>query len=1092
MRFSARLAVALFFGAVALPAQTTQGLISGRILNSVTGRPVAGGSVAYSGTTLAAKGTVKSDQQGYYFLPLLSAGSYTIRTTADSYQPQELQQLELPVAGRLNIDFRLRPLNDVWEAGQYRSVFLPGTKTIVTFFGPDVDTSRSGSFEAQKGSRGTLDTSASYVVDPNQIADLPLLGRDVYTMLVSLPGVAADSATGRGLGISVAGQRPSASNYLLDGVENDNHLITGPLSRVAPESVQEYRISTNNYSAEYGRTAGFVANAVTRAGGGDYHGILYEYLKNDALNATDFADNLTGTRKRPMKEHEYGYQAGGPVIPRGALRSRLFFSSSFDALTSHSRKADEYYLLPTTNINSLADATRTSIGLQLIQKYAHPVIQSKAPLALLKMAAPVEVSRLTSLQRGDYITKSGGDHISVRYALARLTQPYFIWTPYPDFISPLHQNTSGVAGNWQRNWSPRLTSEVKVSYSDDNLWWDRAHPEIPTLLSSDAATIPGQRFLTTFTTSLPGSPLLYAYRNHNRSIEIIDSNVLTRNRHVLTWGGGFVVRLNDGYLTAGRDSEYIFDGISSFARDTPYQFSTAVDRASVKPVAPPFDRQYRYNNAFIFFQDSYKLSKRLNLNFGLRYERFAAPANTGTAKDSILQLGKGSSFDEQLAHANLVTPSSGKQQLFDTDNRNFAPRAGFSWDPFGKSNTIIRGGFGFFYDRPFDNLWQNIRANRYHIPIYFLDEVPTDYLKSVTAPIQKYEPLTDDFPGLTIFAPKLKNGFARSGFLGVQQLIGDSFTVEVNFTSSQSRRLITTDVVNRQFTTLEGIGRPLPNYPNISRRTAQGEGDYLSMGALLRYRSRSLQLQGAYTLSHSIDNQSDPLNGDFFDLNFTSIGSAGSNTLRAAFAQQHNPAGDRANSSFDQRHNFFALGVWSAPSQWKLTRGWKVSGMAAFRAGTPYTVFATSTEPLNGGGVIFNQRADLIDPARAIFPEAAPAPGGIYVLNPAAFRQPDSGPGTSGRNAFRGPGLYNADLSLSRTFRVPQFWRLRENALMTFRGDAFNVLNHANLGNPGNLLGDPTFGISTYGRQGAPSGFPAISPLNDAARTFQILLRLQF
>ena len=107
----------------------------------------------------------------------------------------------------------------------------------------------------------------SYVVDPDQIGDLPLQGRDVYTMLVSLPGVTADNGTARGLGISVAGARPSSSNYLLDGVENNNYLVTGPLSPVAPEAIQEYRISTNNYSAEYGRTGGFMANAVTRAGG---------------------------------------------------------------------------------------------------------------------------------------------------------------------------------------------------------------------------------------------------------------------------------------------------------------------------------------------------------------------------------------------------------------------------------------------------------------------------------------------------------------------------------------------------------------------------------------------------------------------------------------------------------------------------------------------------------------------------------------------------------------------------------------------------------------------------------------------------------
>jgi len=113
---------------------------------------------------------------GYFFLPLLSAGTYTIRAQADTYQAQELQQLELAVAGRIQIDFRLRPLSDVWDRASYRSVFLPGSKTIVTFYGPDVDTSRSGTFEAQQGQRGTLDTSVSYVIDPVQIGDLPLRG----------------------------------------------------------------------------------------------------------------------------------------------------------------------------------------------------------------------------------------------------------------------------------------------------------------------------------------------------------------------------------------------------------------------------------------------------------------------------------------------------------------------------------------------------------------------------------------------------------------------------------------------------------------------------------------------------------------------------------------------------------------------------------------------------------------------------------------------------------------------------------------------------------------------------------------------------
>ena len=204
---------------------------------------------------------------------------------APEYQSQELQNIELTVAARVELDFRLRPLSDVWEAGQYKSVFLPGSKTIVTFFGPDVDPSKSGSFDAQKGRREALESTVSEVIDSGEINNLPLQGRDVYTMLVTQPGVTSDSATGRGLGLAVNGQRPSASNFLLDGVENNNYLMTGPLTTVAPEAIQEYRVSTNNFSAEYGRTSGFVANAITRSGGDQFHGVGYFYLKNDVLNA---------------------------------------------------------------------------------------------------------------------------------------------------------------------------------------------------------------------------------------------------------------------------------------------------------------------------------------------------------------------------------------------------------------------------------------------------------------------------------------------------------------------------------------------------------------------------------------------------------------------------------------------------------------------------------------------------------------------------------------------------------------------------------------------------------------------------------------
>ena len=1078
---ASKLAIAGVLIIPCLLAQSTQGLISGSIVNSVSGRPLGEAKITFSASTLSASGTSKSDQAGAYFLPMLSPGSYQIRAEAEGYQSQELQQLELAVAGRIQIDFKLRPLNDVWEAGQFRSVFLPGSKTIVTFYGPDVDTSRSGSFEGQQGKRGVLDTSVSYVIDPEQIGDLPLQGRDVYTMLVSLPGVTADTSTTRGLGISVAGQRPSSSNYLLDGVENNNFLVTGPLSPVAPEAVQEYRISTNDYSAEYGQTSGFVANAVTKAGGNAYHGILYEYLKNDALNAADFQDNLSGAGRLKERENQFGYQAGGPI-----LRRRLFFSSALEQLVSHSAQAPVTYTMPTTNfIPALYSSLTSRLSRQLLQMYAPPAIQSLNVTAPYTVSAPVVVDRLVALERGDYVMNGGRDNLMGRATIARTSEPDFSWTPYQAFITALHQNTTGGMANWTHTWTPRLTSELKVNYSDDALWFDRAHPEVPTLASEDGLL-------------LPGSPLFYSYRNHNRTPEAIYSAVWTRNRHIISAGAGVLFRLNDGYLTAGRDGEYIFANAFSFSLDQPQSFYAGINRLSSTPVQPDYNRNYSYTQNYFFVQDSFRVSARLTLNYGFRYERYGAPQNTGSAaaKDTLVVLGQGYDFNSRIAAATLQMPAGSQgQQIFGADNKDVAPRFGFSFDPTGKARSVVRGGFGIFYDRPFDNLWQNVRSNGVGLPQYIVPSGAVNYLQPVAAALPLYASQSPDidFAPLTLVDPKLRNGYTQTFFLGVQQSVAGNLTVEVNGTGALARRLVTTDIVNRQFTTATGSeGRENASFPDMAWRSDQGISDYYALNALVRYRTRTIQFQAAYTWSHSIDNQSDALVGDFFNLDFTAITNGSSTALKSLFAQQFNSNGDRGNSDFDQRQSLFLLGVWQSSSRRLALRGWQVSGVAAVRSGLPYTVRTVeSLIPVFGQGEIQNQRADLLNPALAGYGNPKPVAGGVMLLNPAAFAYPESASvlGTSGRNAFTGPGLYNIDLSLARTFTLPH---LREGTRLTVRADAFNVLNHANLNNPDSLLGSPTFGLATYGRQGTASGFPAVSPVNETARQVQLLVRIEF
>jgi len=266
----------------------------------------------------------------------------------------------------------------------------------------------------------------------------------------------------------------------------------------------------------------------------------------------------------------------------------------------------------------------------------------------------------------------------------------------------------------------------------------------------------------------------------------------------------------------------------------------------------------------------------------------------------------------------------------------------------------------------------------------------------------------------------------------------------------------------------------------VAWRSSQGLSNYNALTAVARYRGRRAQFQAAYTYSHSIDNQSDPLLGEFFsDLNFTRPGDSTARTNVASFARQFDSRADRGNSDFDQRQNLVFFSLWNLPGR-GILGGWKVAQLAAFRTGFPYTVLASALERPSIN--IFNNRVDLVSNR---YGQSQDVTGGKLLLNRSAFRAP-SGLGNTGRNAFRGPGLYNLDVSLARSFRV------KESLLLTLRADAFNFLNHANLNNPQANLGAPDFGVASYGRTDRNAGFPSLAPLNETARQVQLIFRVEF
>jgi hypothetical protein len=1070
---------------IVLAAQTTQGLIAGRIVNSRSGRPVEHAKVLYTGRDGTIGGEQAADSGGYFTLPLLSPGFYHLRIEADGYQSQELAEVELAVAGRLDFNFLLRPLSDVWEKGQYNSSVLPGSRTIVTFFGPDVDTSKTGSFEAPRGTESALDSSLSAVVDSQLIGNLPLNGRDVYALLALQPGVTADSATGRGLGLAVVGQRPSASNFLLDGLENNNYIVTGPLQALVPEAVEEYRISTNNYSAEYGRTSGFVANAITRSAATRWHTLIFDYQESDALNGNGWRENAAGFPREPLRRTEPGVVAGGPI-----LANRWFLSGVFD-LTRYSTKSDPQPLLvPTTEF--VAQITGPTAK-ALFAQFAPPVSNLQQSVATITVRPPVEIHSFLVAPRSDYLLRGGADRFLFRAEVNQDNQPDFGWTPYPAFVTPLTQGANSGAAAWLRAFSPALTNEARAGFSTDQVGFHRPHPDVPSLSTGDGLT-------------LPGSPLPYSFEDRGRSFELVDNLMWTHGRHVFTAGGGFLIRFLSGYVTAGQDGVFNFADAAALAIDQADFFGIARTRQDpMANVAPDYAREYHYRQYFLFAQDSFKVTPRLTVNFGIRYDSLGAPVNTGSTKDALLQLGQGNSFVSRIGNANIVYPGPGDESLYANDNHDVALRAGFAYSLRRDSRMVLRGGFGTFYDRPFDNLWLTMQANNVLLAISTQPQSIDFQLPALkTAAAANLQTL----PGfsfstaaqpLTFFQGNLRNGYAENGFLGLEQRISEHFSLATNVVASLGRELLTSDIVNRPLsapnsTALFSVANG--SLPLLTYRGNQGISDYYGGQLVARYRSPRLQFQFSYTLSHSIDNQSEPLAQAFLNFDLAFSGATGP----AAFTRQFDSHSDRANSDFDQRHNAVTYGVWEAPPWLSSTRAaalfrdWSVGWVAAFRSGFPYSPQAASL--YNGTGQYYiNNRPDLVSGVPVFLNAPARGLGGVQILNPAAFTTPPDGQiGNLGRNAFRGPGLYSADVSLARRFPLPQ---LGEAGRLTVRADAFNVLNHANLNNPNLILCAagpcPNFGVAPYGLQNSDaSGFPASTPFQETPRVIQLGVRIEF
>jgi hypothetical protein len=1060
-------------------AQSTEALISGRVADILTKRAIEGAAVTCVSEATSTARTALTDSEGLYALTPLPPGTYLVRVSIGRYQSQEVDELTLGVAESLDLNFSLRPVADLWESAMQGSVKIPSASILLNFYGPDVDPNHWTAFAANTGLAGKLEASLSDSIRPADIRELPLNGNNVYAILLAEPGVTADNATSRSLGIAANGQRPSSSNYLLDGVEANFYLVGGPLVSVAPESIQEYRLSTNNFSAEYGGAAGYLANAVTRSGGNHWHGIAYFDLENTIFNANDFQNNVGGLAPTPSRQNRTGGFVGGPIWKRV-----LFSGTSLEYFRSRSQMQPQQYALPSTAFLSYLNCPSSNYACQLLRNY--PVPSAAALVGSVTLTQPVSVNQWLGLERFDFSPESGAQHLSVRAMGANLSRPDFIWSPYPDYVSGLDQPIYNLAANWTRVLNSATTNALSAGWNDESVSWDRAHANVPTLV---AQGVPGETAL------LPGSPAAYGLNDSSRYLQVYDTLTAIKGRHILKFGAGLLGRSTSDNLSFGVGGEYFFCNLLHFGVNLPcatargepapgITFEASLARGASLPVLPNLGRSYRSWQSFAFAHDTFRVSSRLVIDFGLRLDYFGAPSYNGAEEDWRVQFGTGSTFDQRVAGASLVAPSN-SSAVFSGGGPNFAPRLGFGYEILPSLRATLRGGFGLFYDRLFDNLWLNARNNSFVFPA----PVPVSTYLPVSQALAAYSPNNSaaDFPLVTAFQPHLRNGYAEDFFIGAQMEPLRGWSIEADGTGSLGRRLITNDVLN--WNSLLN-----PSLPAITYLSNQGLSDYYGLNLVSRWRSRYGFLQAAYTWSHAIDLQSDPLAGPiyYFNLDFVNTGPVAVNQQTAsAFPISNDSRGDRGNADFDQRHTFVFFAWWQVPQHrdsiiGKALSGLRFSQLAAFRSGFPYSIFtpiATSTpelvkayaRPLSGNPLLANPIA---------------VPGGEQIFQPAAFCADDScGATPSGRNAFSGPGLLSLDVSLSRSFALR--W-IGESGSLVVRADAFNFLNHANLNPPGNVPGSSNFGIALFGTPPQASGFPSIVPLAETARVIQLTIRVNF
>ncbi len=1042
-RWAARwLVIALLAALPGEPArsQTPAGRIAGRVVDP-SGAVVPGARVEAVQRETSRSLVVRSGHDGEYRFAVLAASEYEITASAPGFHGRPVR-VRLEVGRRLRVDLEL---------------VLQSEQTAVEVREPLIQ------LEPENAALGS-------VIGRETIADLPLNKRE-FLQLASLSAGSFPAAQGSELsrqnnsGLHVNGAREASNNFLLDGVDNNDLYINRLVVSPPLESVREFHLHASNYQAEYGRSGGAQINVVSQSGTNRFHGSVYEYLRNEALDARNFFDQ-PGEPKPAFRRHQFGASLGGPL-----RRERAFFFAGFegtrirDGVTKTARvptvaeRSGDFsasaaaVLDPFTGSpfpgNRIPPERIDPIGASLASRWPAP---NRGGSAQNLVSSPLGDALVNQayVRVDHYLSAKDALYVRYNFSHGRSLEPFNDGnTNVPGFGSFVLNRGQNLAVSETHVFNPGMVWEARFGFN--RLRREVRHQNAGHDIAAELG-IPGLSADPRFTGFPAVNVAGFDNLSDNIALPILREDETFHVLHNFTW-----VKGRHTWKWGAEYRHFSDAGIQGFFGRGQFNFLGAFTQNPLADLLlgfPTFTIQTVIDNPFRqsasswsgFLQDDWKLSPRLTLNLGLRYE-WNQPAVD--AEDRF------TTFD--FAQRKLVR--AGEDGLpragFESDANNFAPRVGLSWSPRAANDLVFRGGYGVFYDTTI------LEANS---GLYF--NSPFFELRLFFPSEQRLLTLADPFsagagfsPPPTTFAmqPDFRTSYLQHWNVVLEKALPYGLVFRAGYVGSKGTKLLRQRDINQP---PPGPGpvftrQPIPGFANvIVFESAASSVFHSGQFSLERRFSSGLDFSAAYTVSKSIDDNSAFLATDG----------------EQSFPQNsHDMRAERGLSIFDRRHRTVLRASYALPTPAsRLVRGWRFHLIGVIQSGAPFTpqLSFDNSNTGNTGAVAGADRPDVTgDPRQG---RATPE----RFFNTAAFATPPPQQfGNAGRNILTGPGLATLDVAVVRKFS------LGESAELEFRAEAFNLANHPNFDLPRRISDQPGFGSITSA---------------ESARQIQFGLRLSF